>query len=116
MVKMRLEFDKEKILQEGIITWEEIEACLAKDFTSRGIYKDEHGFYVGGSFFGFGGWIVSMLDEELFISYLTEWKWYNSDRSADESEFIVEDVLAYAKNGRSWEGLPNGVYLEKSYC
>lgn len=116
MVKMRMELDWEKIEEEGIISPEEVKESFQKDFLARGIYKDEHGFYVGGSFFGFGGWIASMLEEELFISYLTEWKWYNSDRSEREDEFIVEDLLAYARNGGSWEGLPNGVYLERSSC
>lgn len=116
MVKMRMELDREKIIQEGIISLENLETDIRADFEERGIYKDEHGFYVGGSFFGFGLWIGGMLEEDLFISYLTEWKWYNSDRSEREDEFVVEDLLAYAKNGRSWEGIPNGVYVERSSC
>ena len=116
MVKMILELDKEKIVRDGIIPLQEVEDALQEDFSSRGIYKDEHGFYVGGSFFGFGGLMSSLWDSELFVSYVKEWKWYNSDRSDDDSEFIVEDILAYVKNGKSWEGIPNGVYVEKSFC
>ena len=39
-----------------------------------------------------------------------------SEDIAGRHVVIVEDILAYIKNGRSWEGIPNGIYVEKSFC
>ncbi len=116
MIKMMLEFDKQKIIKDNEVSLKDIENAIMEDLRSRGIYKDEKGFYVGGSFANFGNFIFSLMDIGWMIPYIKEWKWYNSDRCHSENEFIVEDILSYAKNGRSWEGVKNGIYLEKLCC
>lgn len=113
MIKMMLELDKPKIIQEGRVSIEDIEDIIMEDLESRGIFRDEDGFFTGGTFRDFGNFIFTLMDVEWMIPYIKEWKWYNSDRCYSENEFIVEDILAYTKNGRSWEGLENGIYLEE---
>ena len=114
MIKMRLELDRSKIIREGIVGLEDLENALARDFSSRGICKDEDGFYVGDNFGGFAGLISSLWDSELFLSYVSEWKLYDSDMTEDENEFFVEDILAFAQNGLSWRGVEGGYYTERS--
>ena len=113
MIKMFLALDKEKIIQDEIITVEEVEESIMRDITCRKIHKDENGFYVGENLCAFLGLIASWWEVELFLSYIKEWKLYDSDITRHNGYYLVEDILAFKLNGESWEGVENGYYYEQ---
>lgn len=62
-------------------------------FGTLGIYLDDKGFYVGGSFEKFGGIYLSLKKQKWFMENIKEWKLYESDSEGLNDEYNVEDLL-----------------------
>ena len=94
MLKMLIELDENKILSEKKYDLDSIKKVINDSCSARGIYMDDKGFYVGGTFGKFGGLILGLSKEEWFMENVSKWLWYNSDESDNPEDFIVEDIKA----------------------
>ena len=94
MLKMLIELDENKLLTEKKYDLESIKQIIHDSCATRGIYMDNEGFYVGGTFGKFGGLILGLSKEEWFMENVSKWLWYNSDESNNPEDFIIEDIQA----------------------
>ena len=99
MYKMKMELDYDK-MQENGYNVENIKNFLATELDKRNITKNEEGFYVGGSFEAFWGFILSMSDTDWFLSIVKDWLWYNPDYSSVSDDYSVEDLVEFYNSDR----------------
>lgn len=86
--KMKFEFDYDKLQEENydMEKLEEYTDWLYGWMEKEGIYKDEEGFYVGGSYESFWAIILKICDDETLLHYLKEWHWYNFEEHPGHPE------------------------------
>ncbi len=106
MIKMIIQMDEEKLLQDPELTEAQIEAALNRIFTQMGMTKvdtDRGIEYCGhnhpSDFARFGKIMLELKNQKWFMSNAKEWILCNSDDSDDPEDFDEEDLLAhYARN------------------
>lgn len=102
MIKVEIELDEQKIIDDGKYVPESILECLDDAFVRNGqqileaegfrrVYRD--GGNTEKDFAVLGGLVVDFADEEFFLPYAKKILWYNSDNGKDENDFVVEDFL-----------------------
>lgn len=84
MMKMYIELDENKILNEGRYDLNKIKAYLYKAFEKRGMYLDEEGWYVNGNFSTCGSLIVKLSRSAWFMDNVIQWLWYDTSDSSTE--------------------------------
>ena len=89
MMKMLIELDENKILNEGKYNLDKIKSYLANAFAKRNMSKDSANWYVNGNFTSCGSLILILSQKDWFINNVRQWLWYDED---DES---TEDLKAH---------------------
>ena len=109
MIKVEIELDEQKIIDDGKYVPESILECLDDNFVRNGqqileaegfrrVYRD--GGNVEKDFAILGKLILNFSKKKYFLPYTTKILWYNNHNSKDENNFIVEDWLeGFRKKG-----------------
>ena len=84
MMKMFIEFDENRIIQDGKYDLDKIYASLAKAFAKRNMTKDTDNWYTNGDFTTCGSLILVLSQKDWFMNYVKEWLWYDSDDGSTE--------------------------------
>ncbi len=92
MLKMVIEFDEEKIKDDGKYDLQKMYACLAERFTENGLKVLENGVYIDEGkekdLMHFMAIATSLPGIEWFKRYIKKWDWYEDDW--DEPEDLIE--------------------------
>ena len=91
MMRMLIELDENKILNEGKYNLDKINAYLSKAFAKRNMTKDDDNWYINGNFTNCGSLILILSQKEWFINNVKKWLWY------DEEDESTEDLKAHYK-------------------
>ena len=116
MIKVEIELDRQKIIDDGKYSPESILECMDDAFLRRGqqileadgfrrVYRDSGN--TEKDFALLGGVVLNLVKVEWFGNYVSKIMWYNSDNGKDENDFYVEDFLANIKKNKF------GVFAEK---
>lgn len=96
MLKMLIEFDREKIFREQLYIFEELEKNIEEMFASKNVYRDEDGLFVTEDLSIMGTAFHSLLKQQWFTNNLKRWIWYDSGNG---SEFEEIDLTVYCYKG-----------------
>ena len=94
MIKVEIVLDEEKL--SAHYSLDKVWATIDSAFVGHGIYKDSKGIYKGSglstdfAYFGIG--ISLLAKQNWFMENVKSWLWYNSDMSASEEDFNVENL------------------------
>lgn len=94
MMKMLIEFDREKILREQQYNLEDMEKYIEKMFAIGNMHRDEEGIFGIGDFSSIGAIVSVLSKKEWFTGNVKRWIWYDS--GFDDSEnprFSEEDLM-----------------------
>ncbi|MBR6695984.1 MAG: hypothetical protein IKL70_06185 [Oscillospiraceae bacterium] len=109
MIKVEIELDEQKIIDDGKYVPESILECLDDNFVRNGqqileaegfrrVYRD--GGNTEQDFAVLGKIIMNFTKEDFFLPYAKKILWYNSDNNENENDFDVEDWLeGFRKRG-----------------
>ena len=106
MIKMIIQMDDDKLLQDPGLSRAQIEATLDRIFDQMGMTKAETkrgSEYCGhdhpSDFARFGRIMLGLKDQTWFMNNVKEWVFCNNDDSDDPEVFEEEDLLAhYTRN------------------
>lgn len=93
MVKMLIELNEKKIEEEKIYNLDKLWAHLDARFANFDGYRDETGWYVNGTFEGFGAIMENLKEEEWFINNVKTWLWRNTAYEKKPGDLYIEDIL-----------------------
>ena len=91
MMKMLIELDENKILNDGKYDLDKINSYLSRAFAKRNMSKESSNWYTNGNFTNCGSLILTLSQKDWFINNIKQWLWYDED---DES---IEDLKAHYK-------------------
>ncbi|MBR6694821.1 MAG: hypothetical protein IKL70_00205 [Oscillospiraceae bacterium] len=102
MMKVEIELDEQKIIDDGKYVPESILECLDDAFVRNGqqileaqgfrrVYRD--GGNTEKDFAVLGRIVMDFSKEDFFLPYANKILWYDSDDKEDENDFDVEDFL-----------------------
>lgn len=102
MIKVEIELDEQKIIDDNKYVPESILECMDDTFVQNGqqileadgfrrVYRD--GGNIEKDFAILGGIVVDFADEDWFLPYATKILWYENEDDNDENDFNVEDWL-----------------------
>lgn len=109
MIKVEIELDEQKIIDEDKYYPEEIMQCLDEAFLENGqqileadgfrrVYRD--GGNTEKDFAVLSKLVLMFAKKKFFLPYAKKILWYNSDNGKDENDFMVEDWLeGFRKRG-----------------
>lgn len=104
MLKLKITMNEAKIQSEKQYELSTIQSTLDAVFAQNSLSKMEDGLYTGtgkaDDYAKFWSIIWSLAKKEWFMCNVKEWLWFNSDDGADETDFSVEDILAFCKENR----------------
>jgi hypothetical protein len=108
MLKVQLLMDDDKITSERKYDVGKIHHAVDGVLTEKyGLLKGKDGFYLGrggaSDYANFWNAILLLKDQPWFLENVKTWLWFNSDDSADPSDFAVEDLREhYAARQRAY--------------
>ncbi len=88
-MRMLIELDENKILNEGKYDLSKINAYLSKAFAKRNMSKDNANWYRNGNFTSCGSLILVLSQKDWFMDNVKQWLWY------DEEDESIEDLKAH---------------------
>lgn len=103
MLKIEMKLNEDKIQKDNKYN---LESILKKidcafgyyDFRKEKLADGTICFYGRGrrhDYASFGRLIINLKNEDWFVSNVTKWLWFNSDRGQSEDDYSVEDILYY---------------------
>lgn len=104
MMKVEIELDEQKIIDDDKYVPESILKCLDNTFVGNGqqileadgfrrVYRD--GGNTEKDFAILGGLVFDLAEKEFFLPYAKKILWYDSDDNEDENDFDIEDWLEF---------------------
>ena len=103
MLKTEFKLNEERIIANGKYSPEQIYRSVDKAFANynlpKTVLEDGTWRYSGtgnrNDYAHFGLLITSLAENDWFAPYVDTWLWFNSDSGRDESDFSIEDVIAF---------------------
>ena len=93
MMKMLIELDENKILQDGKYSLSKMNSYISNAFEERNMIKESGKWYTNGTFASCGSLALILSSKEWFMDNVQKWLWY------DDEDGSIEDLKAHYSKG-----------------
>lgn len=84
MMKMLIELDKNKILQDSKYSLSKINVYISNAFKERNMKQDSDGWYTNGTFASCGSLALILSSKDWFMDNVQKWLWYDDEDDSIE--------------------------------
>ena len=89
MMRMLVELDENKIVNDGKYSLSKINSYLSNAFAKRNMIKNADNWYINGNFTSCGSLALTLSRKDWFMNNVKQWLWY------DEEDGSTEDLKAH---------------------
>lgn len=93
MMKMLIELDENKILQDGKYSLSKMNSYISNAFEERNMIKESGKWYTNGTFASCGSLALILSSKDWFMDNVQKWLWY------DDEDCGIEDLKAHYSKG-----------------